>query len=117
MHWQFFIVVGHSSLNHAYYLTAWNIILSLQVGVMIAARRYDLNSAAPFQSTDILDLQPVVKHSVPISSEAKDLIETGKIQLAEVCTWHLGFTQNFLIFQLLETTLLCKRFRSIAVQI
>lgn len=58
---------------------------SSQVGITIAARRYDLNSAAPFQTTDILNLQPVIKHSVPVCSEAKELIETGKIQLAEVC--------------------------------
>lgn len=55
------------------------------MGITIAARRYDLNSAAPFQISDILNLQPVVKHSVPVCSEAKDLVETGKIQLAEVC--------------------------------
>lgn len=56
----------------------------LQLGISIAARRYDLNSAAPFQTSDILNLQPVVKHSVPVCSEAKDLVETGKVQLAEV---------------------------------
>ncbi|WCJ18976.1 Clustered mitochondria protein [Euphorbia peplus] len=54
-----------------------------KVGVRIAARRYDLNAAVPFQVSDILDLQPVVKHSVPVCSEAKELIETGKLQLAE----------------------------------
>ncbi|XP_065871824.1 clustered mitochondria protein isoform X2 [Euphorbia lathyris] len=54
-----------------------------KVGVRIAARRYDLNAAVPFQVSDILDLQPVVKHSVPICSEAKNLVETGKVQLAE----------------------------------
>lgn len=56
------------------------------MGITIAARRYDLNSAAPFEIFDILNLQPVVKHSVPVCSEAKDLVETGKIQLAEVNT-------------------------------
>lgn len=59
------------------------------MGITIAARRYDLNSAAPFQISDILNLQPVVKHSVPVCSEAKDLVETGKIQLAEVCIFVL----------------------------
>lgn len=39
---------------------------------------------APFQVSDILNLQPVVKYAIPISSEAKDLVETGKVQLAEV---------------------------------
>lgn len=56
------------------------------MGVTVAACKYDLNAAAPFQTSDILDLQPVVKHSVPVCSEAKDLVETGKVQLAEVCT-------------------------------
>lgn len=50
----------------------------------VAARKYDLDAVAPFEISDILNLQPVVKHAIPISSEAKDLVETGKIQLAEV---------------------------------
>nr|GLL40869.1 clustered mitochondria protein-like [Ipomoea trifida] len=57
--------------------------LCLKVGVTVAARKYDLDAVTPFQATDILNLQPVVKHSIPISSEAKDLVETGKAQLAE----------------------------------
>lgn len=57
-----------------------------QAGITIAARRYDLSSAAPFQTSDVLDLRPVVKHSVPACSEAKELVETGKLQLAEVFT-------------------------------
>ena len=55
------------------------------MGITIAARKYDLHTAMPFQMSDILNLQPVVKHSVPLCSEAKDLVETGKVQLAEVC--------------------------------
>lgn len=69
----------------------------MQVGITIAARRYDLNSSAPFQTTDILNLQPVIKHSVPVCSEAKELMETGKIQLAEVCTILLVFSNLVLI--------------------
>ncbi|PHT60200.1 Clustered mitochondria protein [Capsicum baccatum] len=57
--------------------------LCRKVGVTVAARKYDLVSAAPFQASDIMNLQPVVKHSIPVSSEAKDLVETGKAQLAE----------------------------------
>lgn len=62
----------------------------LTVGVTVAARKYDLVSAAPFQASDIMNLQPVVKHSIPVSSEAKDLVETGKAQLAEVLTVTIG---------------------------
>lgn len=51
----------------------------------IAARKYDFSAATPFQVSDVLNVQPVVKHSIPICSEAKDLVETGKVQLAEVC--------------------------------
>ncbi|KAK9157001.1 hypothetical protein Scep_003575 [Stephania cephalantha] len=54
-----------------------------KVGITIAARKYDLNVEAPFQTSDILNLQPVVKHSVPVCLEAKDLVETGKARLAE----------------------------------
>ncbi|XP_077254113.1 clustered mitochondria protein-like [Tasmannia lanceolata] len=57
--------------------------LCQKVGIAIAARRYDLDAATPFQTSDILNLQPVVKHSVPVCSEAKDLVETGKVRLAE----------------------------------
>lgn len=58
------------------------------MGITIAARKYDLNAAMPFQLSDILNIQPVVKHSVPLCSEAKDIVETGKVQLAEVCPGH-----------------------------
>lgn len=57
---------------------------SIQVGITIAARKYDFNTAMPFHTSDILNLQPVVKHSVPVCSEAKDLVEMGKVQLVEV---------------------------------
>ncbi|PON86259.1 N-terminal acetyltransferase A, auxiliary subunit [Trema orientale] len=75
--------------------------LCQKVGITIAARRYDLNSAAPFQTTDILNLQPVVKHSVPLCSEAKDLVETGKIQLAEgmLSEAYTLFSEAFSILQ------------------
>lgn len=52
----------------------------------IAARKFDFSATAPFQTLDILNLQPVVKHSVPVCSEAKNLVEMGKVQLAEVGT-------------------------------
>ncbi|KAK9123042.1 hypothetical protein Sjap_012644 [Stephania japonica] len=57
--------------------------LCQKVGITIVARKYDLDAEAPFQTSDILNLQPVVKHSVPVSLEAKDLVETGKARLAE----------------------------------
>lgn len=57
--------------------------LCQKVGITIAARKFDLNSSAPFQASDILDLQPVVKHSVPVCSEARNLMEAGKARLAE----------------------------------
>ncbi|KAJ8640877.1 hypothetical protein MRB53_017571 [Persea americana] len=57
--------------------------LCQKVGIAIAARKYDLDAAVPLQSSDILNLQPVVKHSVPVCSEARNLVETGKAHLAE----------------------------------
>ncbi|KAL0429300.1 UNVERIFIED_CONTAM: Clustered mitochondria protein [Sesamum radiatum] len=57
--------------------------LCQKVGITIAARKYDFDALAPFQVSDILNIQPVVKHSIPVCSEAKDLVETGKVQLAE----------------------------------
>lgn len=61
------------------------------MGIIVSARRYDLESSLPFQTADILDLHPVVKHSVPICKEAKDLVETGKTKLAEVCIMKVTF--------------------------
>ncbi|XP_026662154.2 clustered mitochondria protein-like isoform X2 [Phoenix dactylifera] len=57
--------------------------LCQKVGITIAARKFDLDSSAPFQTSDILNLQPVVKHSVPVCSEARNLMEAGKARLAE----------------------------------
>lgn len=57
--------------------------LCQKIGITVATRKYDLDAGAPFQTSDILNLQPVVKHAIPICSEAKDLVETGKVQLAE----------------------------------
>lgn len=57
--------------------------LCQKVGIAIAARKYDLDSDSPFQTSDILNLLPVVKHSVPLCSEAKNLIEAGKVRLSE----------------------------------
>ncbi|XP_020265278.1 clustered mitochondria protein-like [Asparagus officinalis] len=57
--------------------------LCQKVGITIASRKYDLASALPFQTSDILNLQPVVKHSAPSCSEARDLMEAGKSRLAE----------------------------------
>ncbi|GLT37055.1 hypothetical protein SLA2020_113930 [Shorea laevis] len=75
--------------------------LCQKVGITIAARKYDLNAATPFQTSDILDLQPVVKHSVPVCSEAKDLVEMGKVQLAEgmLDEAHTSFSKAFSILQ------------------
>lgn len=66
-------------------------MLDFQVGITIAARTYDLDSTTPFQTSDVLDLHPVVKHSIPVCSEARELVETGKLQLAEVFTMFYCF--------------------------
>ncbi|KAJ7013037.1 clustered mitochondria protein-like [Populus alba x Populus x berolinensis] len=75
--------------------------LCQKVGITIAARKYDLHTAMPFQMSDILNLQPVVKHSVPLCSEAKDLVETGKVQLAEgmLSEAYTLFSEAFSILQ------------------
>ncbi|XP_076911185.1 clustered mitochondria protein-like [Bidens hawaiensis] len=75
--------------------------LCLKVGVAIAAKKYDLSAGTPFQTSDILNLQPVVKHSIPVCQEAKQLVETGKVQLAEGMlneAYNL-FTEAFTVLQ------------------
>ncbi|KAK9058159.1 hypothetical protein SSX86_022999 [Deinandra increscens subsp. villosa] len=75
--------------------------LCLKVGVAIAAKKYDLSAETPFQTSDILNLQPVVKHSIPVCQEAKELVETGKVQLAEgmLNEAYTLFTEAFTILQ------------------
>ncbi|XWS45688.1 hypothetical protein CRYUN_Cryun14cG0001200 [Craigia yunnanensis] len=75
--------------------------LCQKVGITIAARKYDFNTATPFQTSDILNLQTVVKHSVPVCSEAKDLVEMGKVQLAEgmLTEAYTMFSEAFSILQ------------------
>lgn len=75
--------------------------LCQKVGISVAARKYDFNAATPFQTSDILNLQPVVKHSVPVCSEAKNLVEMGKVQLAEglLSEAYTLFSEAFSILQ------------------
>lgn len=75
--------------------------LCQKVGISVAARKYDLNDARPFETSDILNLQPVVKHSIPLCSEARDLVETGKVQLAEgmLGEAYTAFSEAFSILQ------------------
>ncbi|XP_011087269.1 clustered mitochondria protein [Sesamum indicum] len=75
--------------------------LCQKVGITIAARKYDFDALAPFQVSDILNIQPVVKHSIPVCSEAKDLVETGKVQLAEgmLSEAYTLFSEAFTILQ------------------
>ncbi|KAL6974080.1 hypothetical protein U1Q18_028262 [Sarracenia purpurea var. burkii] len=75
--------------------------LCQKVGITIAARKYDLDAVAPFQTSDFLDLQPVVKHSIPVCSAAKDIVETGKVQLAEgmLSEAYTLFSEAFTILQ------------------
>ncbi|KDO83481.1 hypothetical protein CISIN_1g000589mg [Citrus sinensis] len=75
--------------------------LCQKVGISVTARKYDFNAATPFETSDILNLQPVVKHSVPICSEAKNLVEMGKVQLAEglLSEAYTLFSEAFSILQ------------------
>ncbi|KAJ0094576.1 hypothetical protein Patl1_17251 [Pistacia atlantica] len=75
--------------------------LCQKVGISIAARKYDFNAETPFQTSDILNLQPVVKHSVPVCSEAKNLVEMGKAQLSEglLSEAYTLFSEAFSILQ------------------
>ncbi|XP_010695371.2 clustered mitochondria protein [Beta vulgaris subsp. vulgaris] len=75
--------------------------LCQKVGISLAARKYDLTDARPFQTSDIMNLQPVVKHSIPVCSEARDLVETGKVQLAEgmLGEAYTAFSEAFSILQ------------------
>ncbi|GJS59952.1 clustered mitochondria protein [Tanacetum coccineum] len=81
--------------------------LCLKVGVSIAAKKYDLSAGSPFQTSDILNLEPVVKHSITVCQEAKELIETGKVQLVEgiLNEAYTLFTEAFTILHYLAMVL------------
>lgn len=53
----------------------------LRIGLKILCRDYDFSSKTPFQSTDILDLQPIVRHSSADSMSAFKLMEAGREQM------------------------------------
>ncbi|KAI5068426.1 hypothetical protein GOP47_0016771 [Adiantum capillus-veneris] len=57
--------------------------LCQKVGVTLAARKYEFDAPIPYRTSDILDLHAVVKHSVPMCADARDLLESGKLRLAQ----------------------------------
>lgn len=58
---------------------------------MLAARKYDFALEAPFQTSDIQDLQAAVKHLSPVCVDARDLLESGKLRLAQVVTLSFSY--------------------------
>ncbi|KAK6162900.1 hypothetical protein DH2020_002741 [Rehmannia glutinosa] len=78
----------------------WDILGPLLESPLLRAQ-YDFDALTPFQVSDILNIQPVVKHSIPVCSEAKDLVETGKVQLAEgmLSEAYTLFSEAFTILQ------------------
>ncbi|GJW21718.1 ty3-gypsy retrotransposon protein [Tanacetum coccineum] len=51
-----------------------------EVGVFVVTKKYKLSAGSPLHTSDILNLnlQPILKHSIPVCQEAKGLIDTGK---------------------------------------
>ncbi|KAG0576037.1 hypothetical protein KC19_5G050100 [Ceratodon purpureus] len=75
--------------------------LSQKMGVMLAARKFDFQADAPFKTSDILDLQSVVKHLSPVCVDARDLLENGKLSLAQgkLNEAYEAFSEAFTILQ------------------
>eukprot|EP00698_Gefionella_okellyi_P005154 TRINITY_DN1472_c0_g1_i1.p1 TRINITY_DN1472_c0_g1~~TRINITY_DN1472_c0_g1_i1.p1 ORF type:complete len:591 (+),score=164.41 TRINITY_DN1472_c0_g1_i1:204-1775(+) len=55
--------------------------VALKTGIKIRTRDYAFSTAAPFTASDILDLQPVVKHVVPVPSDGYRLLSAGREQM------------------------------------
>ncbi|KAE8702807.1 Clustered mitochondria protein [Hibiscus syriacus] len=96
--------------------------LCQKVGINITASKYDFNAATPFHTSDILNLQPVVKHSVPVCSGAKDLVEMGKVHLVEgmLTEAYTMFSEAFSILQQVTGPMHrevanCRRYGSVAL--
>jgi hypothetical protein len=60
------------------------------MGVALSARTYSFDADVPFETSDIVDLQAVVKHLSPVCGDARDLLESGKVRLAQVKLPHFG---------------------------
>jgi hypothetical protein len=60
------------------------------MGVALSARTYSFDADVPFETSDIVDLQAVVKHLSPVCGDARDLLESGKVRLAQVKLPHLS---------------------------
>ncbi|XP_024538093.1 clustered mitochondria protein [Selaginella moellendorffii] len=75
--------------------------ICLKVGITLAARAYNLESATPFEQMDILDLQAVVKHAAPVCADAQELMENGKLLFAQgkVPEAYEHFSEAFFILQ------------------
>jgi len=57
--------------------------LCQKMGIKIVSKEFDFNSEIPFQTEDILDLYPVVKHSRPKTQDGHELLESGVSYLAQ----------------------------------
>eukprot|EP00271_Cylindrocystis_brebissonii_P000725 TRINITY_DN10955_c0_g1_i1.p1 TRINITY_DN10955_c0_g1~~TRINITY_DN10955_c0_g1_i1.p1 ORF type:complete len:1987 (+),score=538.25 TRINITY_DN10955_c0_g1_i1:283-6243(+) len=75
----------------------------LKMGVVIAARDYDLETEAPLALDDIQDMIPVVKCTTPVSQDVQKLLDRGKHLMTEVGLPHQSklleaplLTQNWL---------------------
>ncbi len=60
------------------------------MGVALSARTYSFDADVPFETSDIVDLQAVVKHLSPVCGDARDLLESGKVRLAQVKLPHFS---------------------------
>lgn len=54
-----------------------------KMGIQIAQKDYDFSSETPFESEDITDIVPVVKHALPKTADGHDLLEAGVSYLAQ----------------------------------
>ncbi|KAL1300799.1 clustered mitochondria protein isoform X1 [Arachis hypogaea] len=84
--------------------------LCRKVGITVASRKYDLNSTTPFQPSDILDLCPVVRHSVPVCSDAKKLTDAAKSHMSagSLNEAYDLFTEAFKILQQVTGPMHCE---------
>eukprot|EP00850_Spirogloea_muscicola_P020632 SM000222S06973 [mRNA] locus=s222:140907:151145:+ [translate_table: standard] len=57
--------------------------LCQKLGVTMAARDYDFSKEDPLALSDVQDLQPTVKHAIPVCKDARQLVEQGRKCLNE----------------------------------
>lgn len=58
-------------------------LICTKVGIQIRPKNYDLQKANPFHPADIIQLYAVMKYSMPVNYDGKELLDASKLYLQD----------------------------------